>query len=117
MMTVESSQQQAALTDKIVRIVNRSKRFAKIQYNVDNKTITVEIQTDNLLEEVIEWCKETIKLIYIKYANDTNRIQNLYAALAYKFSDSSIVISETGSDGSGYTVYFDTIYPSQVIKV
>lgn len=115
-MTVDN-QRQAALEEKIVRVVNRSKKFAIVTHVVDNTVVVVQIQTRKPVQEIAEWCKETIKLIYNKYKDDDARIENLYAALAYQFGDANIIISETNSDGSGSTVHFETTYPSQVITV
>lgn len=113
------NQHNTALNERIVRIINRSKKFVICSVNVDNIRVVVEVQaqpgTNN--SEITEWVQTTVKYVYSTYKNDEGRINNLYAAIAYKFIDMDIKITELDSGGSGTTVHFNSTHPSQVIKI
>lgn len=110
-------QRQTALNEKIVRAINRSKKFAKVLHVLHNTNITVEVRLNEISGEDIDWIRETTRFVYARYANELNRIEHLYAALAQKWPDADMVLSELTSDGSGTTTHFSASYPSQVNKI
>lgn len=113
-------QRDVALNERIVRIINGSKKFIVCTTDIDNMYIAVEIQQVQVPQsnsEIMDWIRTTTKYVYNNYRNDPGRMMHLYAALAYKFVDMDINISELDSGGSGTTIHFNSTRPSQVIKI
>lgn len=120
MMTAEHYDQHAiALNERIVRIINRSKKFAICSMDVDNIRVVVEVQVPPGSDETstMDWVRTTIKYVYNNHRLDSGRLNNLYAAIAYKFIDMDVKITELDSGGNGTTVHFNSTHPSQVIKI
>lgn len=118
MMTGDTySQHDYAIHERHLRIVDRAKKFAKVIQSVHNANIVVEVETSDAGRETFNWIHETIRFVYLRWPEDVDRVTKLYIALAQKFTDANMVISEVDSDGNGTTTHFNTTYPSQVIKI
>lgn len=110
-------QHRAALDEKIIRVIYKSKKFAKIVYAVHNVHVTIEVQLKEIPTDTYDWLNESARFIYGRYNNDANRVEKLYALIAQRWPDSDVIVSELTSDGSGTTTHFSTSYLSQVTKV
>lgn len=110
-------QQRAALDEKIIRVIHKSKKFAKVVYAVHNVHVTVEVQLKDIPDDTYDWLTEAVKFVYSRYSSDATRVEKLYAVIAQRWPDSDVVVNELSSDGSGTTTHFSTSYPSQITKV
>jgi len=110
-------QHRAALDERIIRVVHKSKKFAKILYAVHNVHVTIEVQLKEIPADTYDLLNESARFIYSRYSNDTNRVEKLYALIAQRWPDSDVIVSELTGDGSGTTTHFSTSYLSQVTKV
>jgi len=110
-------QHRAALDERIIRVISRSKKFAKVVYAVHNVHVTIEVQTKEVSGDTYDWLNESVKFIYSRHSSDPDRVEKLYAVIAQRWPDSDVIISEFTGDGSGTTTHFSTSYPSQVTKV
>lgn len=107
-MTVDiSNQHLLAVTDKIIYRIHHAVYYVRAAVKVSGGTVSVELEVNGQLNDSITtWLKETIALVYNKYGSDPDRIIKLYAAVANRFTDNKISISEVDSDGCGTTVHF-----------
>lgn len=107
-MTVDvSSQHLLAVTDKIIYRIHHAVYYVRATVQVSGGRVEIELEVhDQLDNSITAWLKETIALIYNKYGSDPDRIIKLYAAVANRFTENKISISEVDSDGCGTTVHF-----------
>jgi hypothetical protein len=108
-MTAEdiSLQRQSAITDMIIKNIHTSKNYARVVTTIDNNTIEVLISVPEQSSDIISWVDETIKLVYNKYSGAAGWTSSLYAALAYRFNNSSVTISVLDTSGCGWTTTFN----------
>lgn len=106
-------QRQLALAEKVAKVVNSSKKFARVTYTVDNIQINVDVQLSNPTSMDYTKIRGIIKFAYEKWGGAEDRIENLYAALSHLYSDSNIVVQELDPWGNGTTTYFNVNRPSQ----
>lgn len=110
-------QHRAALDERIIRVIHKSKKFAKIVHTAHNVYVTIEVELKEIPADIYDWLNESARFIYGRFGTDVNRVEKLYAVIAQRWPDSDVVVSELTSDGSGTTTHFSTSYPSQVTKV
>lgn len=106
-MDDSTPQRIAALNQRILARINMSKTFVKLKVEVYDVSVSVEIEGTDTSVETIRTIRDTVELTYKRYFADAARVKKLYAALAYSYPDSTIVISEVNSDGSGTTTHFN----------
>lgn len=111
MMTVDPQRHQA-LAEKITKVVQNSKKFAKVIYATHDVHITVEVELHHPSEQEYNSIREAVTFAYNRWGTDPGRVENLYATLALIWPDSMVVISELDNVGSGTTTYFNQS-PSQ----
>lgn len=99
-------QRQQAITDKIVRAVRSSKKFITAHIVEAGRNITVEVAHESPSTSDYLLINETVKFALGKWGNTTGWVENLYAALAYKWPEHEIVIREIDHVGNGSTTYF-----------